>query len=186
MPVSLVSPSASLIVMLRSSQVEYDPVAGPRMVKPAVRLQFQSGRCVCPDELWPEVEQHGAYTGLNQPKIMWREDEEARPEAGRSDLDSIQVVSGMQTARGNKSSNAPLQDWDKLSVQEIGKRIKNGEVKDFSNAIAYEAANRKRRMVMRALAEGMAEDAPQKKAASTTKDESVIADSFSAEVANGK
>jgi len=189
MSVNLISPSASLVVLIESAKVDYDPIAGARVVEPAKRLQFSAGRCSCPDELWPQLERHGAYTGLNQTRIVWREDEDARPEAGKSDLDNIQVISGMQTARGQQQNKSPMQDWDKLSVQEIGKRVKRGEVKDLSGAIAYEAANRKRRMVMRALAEGMAESVPRKEShvEPVAEDvESGISDTFSAGVSTDK
>jgi hypothetical protein len=117
---------------------------------------------------------------MGQPKMVWRADEDERPEAGRSSIESVQVVGGMQTVTRKGAPAEPIPGWDKLNVQELSKRIKNGEVTDYSAAIAYESSQRGRRMVMRALAEAMGSDVkPEKKA-----DKPKMPDTFSAEVSS--
>lgn len=181
MPVPLVSPSARLRVVLRPSKMEYDPSAGPRRIEAPLAIRFESGRADCPDELWPMLEKHGVYTGVGQQKMVWRADEDERPEAGLSSTESVQVIGGMQTVSRKGGPKEPLPGWDKTNVQELTKRIKSGEVTDLSNAVAYEAGSRKRRMVMRALADAMgtAPEAPK-----AEKDEGQVPDTFSAEVAS--
>lgn len=180
MPVPLISPSARLRVVLKPSKLEYDPSAGLRRTEPPMALRFEGGRCTCPDDWWPELEKHGVYTGMGQPKMVWRADEDERPEAGRSSIESVQVVGGMQTVTRKGAPAEPIPGWDKLNVQELSKRIKNGEVTDYSAAIAYESSQRGRRMVMRALAEAMGSDVkPEKKA-----DKPKMPDTFSAEVSS--
>lgn len=176
MPVPLISPSARLRVVLKPSRLEYDPSTGPRRVEPPKALRFDGGRCNCPDEWWPELEKHGVYTGIGQPKMVWRADEDERPEAGKSSIESVQVVGGMQTVSRKGQPKEPIPGWDKLNVQELAKRIKSGEVTDYSAAIAYEASQRGRRMVMRSLAEAMGNEPKAKK------DAPEVPDTFSAEV----
>lgn len=143
-------------------------------------LRFEGGTCVCPDEAWPLLEKHGVYTGVGQPKLVWRADTEDRPEAGSSSLDDVAVVSGMQT-NARRGPKEPLRGWDKLTVGDLSKRIKAGEVIDLSGAVAYEAANRKRRGVLRALADaiGSTDEAEAVEA-------DVVPDTFSAEVPTDK
>jgi hypothetical protein len=167
--------------VLKPSEIEYDPSTGPRRTKPPVALRFESGRAECPDAVWPLLEKHGAYTGVGQQKMVWRADEGDRPEAGLSSTESVEVVGGMQTVTRRGGPREPLPGWDKTNVQDLTKRIKAGEVTDVTNAITYEAQNRKRRMVMRALADAVGEDpAP---AAEVVAE---VPDTFSAEVSSDK
>lgn len=179
MPVPLVSPSARLRVVLKPSKLEYDPSTGPRRTEPPMALRFDGGRCTCPDDWWPMLEKHGVYTGVGQQKLVWRADEDERPEAGKSSIENVQVVGGMQTVTKKGGPKEPIPGWDKLNVQELTKRIKGGEVTDYSAAIAYEASQRGRRMVMRALADAMGNADKADK-----KDENTIPDTFSAEVSS--
>jgi hypothetical protein len=179
MPVSLISPSARLRVVLRPSEIEYDPSTGPRRTKPPLAIRFDGGTATCPDDVWPMLEKHGAYTGVGQQKMVWRADEDERPEAGQSSLESVQVIGGMQVVTRKGGPREPLDGWDRTNVQELTKRIKSGEVTDLSNAIAYEASQRGRRMVMRALADAMGSQ-PEPKTAKKEKAE--VPDTFSAEV----
>ena len=180
MPVSLISPSARLRVVLRPSEMEYDPSTGPRRTKPPLAVRFDSGTATCSDEAWPLLEKHGAYTGVGQPKMVWRADEEERPDAGLSSTESVQVIGGMQVVTKKGGANEPLAGWNATNIGDLTKAIKSGEVTDFSNAIAYEASQRRRRMVMRALADAMGADPAPKKAKKDQAED--VPDTFSAEV----
>lgn len=181
MPVRLISPSARLRVVLKPSKLEYDPSTGPRRTEQPIALRFEGGTAMCPDSIWPLLEKHGVYTGVGQQKYVWRADADERPEAGHSSIESVQVVGGMQTVT-RKGAQEPIPGWDKINVQELTKRIKSGEVSDYSQAIAYESSQRGRRMVMRALAEAMgSEDKPKKKGA-VEPAAPEVPDTFSSEV----
>ncbi len=152
MPVPLISPSARLRVQVRPSVMAYDPVGGARVAEPGIKLRFDNGTCTCPDDVWPLLEKHGAYTGVGQQKLVWRADEGDRPEAGKTSLERVQIHQGQQVNRPRHVQEEPISDWNNSSVRVIVKRIEDGEVENLSKAIAYENAHKARRGVLKALA----------------------------------
>ncbi len=152
MPVPLISPSARLRVQVRPSVMAYDPVVGPRVATPGIKLRFDNGTCMCPDDVWPLLEKHGAYTGVGQQKLVWRADEGGRPEAGKTSLAGVKIHQGQQVNRPRHVQEEPISDWNNSSVRVIVKRIEDGEVENISKAIAYENDHKARRGVLKALA----------------------------------
>lgn len=182
MPVPLISPTAKLRVLIEPSQIEYDPIVGTRRVGRAKAIKFDQGRATCPDEWWPDLEKHGAYTGVGQPKQIWRADEQERPEAGSQFTRTAMVKSGMSTVMAPAEEVEPLDGWDSLSVKKIEAALEAGTISNLSHAIMYEGKNRKRRMVLRALADAMSRtDAPGEVVQPEDPQPGDIADTFSVE-----
>ena len=113
MPISLVSPFANLRVSLESPDEVVDARFGKRKTGPGKQLRFTRHKATCPDEWWPLLETHSAWTGQGGQKMVWRADDNAPMP---SDISGPSIQVGMATHRTGAQPSAPLEDWDALSA----------------------------------------------------------------------
>lgn len=173
MAIALVSPFANLRVSLESPEEVVDARFGKRKTGPGKQLRFTRHKATCPDEWWPLLEAHSAWTGQGGQKMVWRADDDAPLPSGSSGPD-IQI--GMATHRNANGPSAPLEDWDALSAAKIKAALDAGRIKNLDLALNYELAHLRRKMVVRHITDAMLGDAPEAKAP----EPEAVADSFSA------
>lgn len=173
MPISLVSPFANLRVSLESPEEVVDARFGKRKTGPGKQLRFTRHKATCPDEWWPLLEAHSAWTGQGGQKMVWRADDNAPMP---SDVSGPSIQIGMATHRTGAQPSAPLEDWDALSAAKIKAALDAGRVKNPEAALNYELAHLRRKMVVRHITDAMLGDAPEAKAPETED----VADSYSA------
>lgn len=173
MPISLVSPFASLRVSLESPEEIVDARFGKRKTGPGKQLRFARHKATCPDEWWPLLESHSAWTGQGGQKMVWRADDNAPMP---SDITGPSIQIGMSTHQTGAQASAPLEDWDALSAAKIKAALDAGRIKNPEAALNYELAHLRRKMVVRHITDAMLGDAPEAKAP----EPEAVAESFSA------
>lgn len=156
----------------------FDPVGGARVAEPGIKLRFEGGTCLCPDDAWPLLQKHGVWTGKGQQKLVFLANEGDRPEAGKSTVEAVSTMQGQQVNRPRRVQLEPISDWNNSSVRELTRRIEAGDVENISDAIAYENANKARRGVLKALALAASSD---DESDAVVEEELEVPDTFSAD-----
>lgn len=177
MPITLVSPFANLRVSLEPPEEIVDARFGKRKTGPGKQLRFTRHKATCPDEWWPLLETHSAWTGHQGQKMVWRSDEDS-PMPSSASGPSIAV--GMSTHRTPGQVQAPLDDWDSLSAAKIKVAVDAGRIKNLEAALNYELGHLRRKMVVRHVTDAMLGDSAEKDAPAP--EPVAVAESFSAPV----
>lgn len=175
MPISLVSPFANLRVSLEPPEEVVDARFGKRKTGPGKQLRFVRHKAECPDEWWPLVETHSAWTGQNGQKMVFRADDES-PLPSMTTGPSIAV--GMSTHRTGGTVSPPLEDWDSLSAAKIKVAVDAGRIKNLESALNYELAHLRRKMVVRHVTDAMLGDGGEKE--QKAPEPEAVADTYSA------
>lgn len=175
MSIALVSPFANLRVSLEPPEEVVDARFGKRKTGPGKQLRFTRHKATCPDEWWPLLETHSAWTGQGGQKMVWRSDGDAPLPASAS---GPAIAVGMATHRTAGQVQPPLEDWDQLSAAKIKVAVDAGRIKNLESALNYELAHLRRKMVVRHVTDAMLGDSdPKEQKAPETE---AVAESYSA------
>ena len=175
MPISLVSPFANLRVSLEPPEEVVDARFGKRKTGPGKQLRFTRHKATCPDEWWPLMEAHSAWTGQGGQKMVYRADDDS---ALPSSASGPAIAIGMATHKTGGGVTAPLEDWDSLSAAKIKAALDAGRVKHLDPALNYELSHLRRKMVVRHVTDALLGDSDDK--AAKAPEPEGVADSYSA------
>lgn len=175
MSIALVSPFANLRVSLEPPEEVVDARFGKRKTGPGKQLRFVRHKATCPDEWWPLLETHSAWTGQNGQKMVWRADEDSPMPSSAS---GPAIAVGMATHQTGGVQKAPMEDWDSLSAAKIKVAIDAGRIKNLESALNYELAHLRRKMVVRHVTDAMLGDSDAKEQPVAEQED--VAESYSA------
>lgn len=175
MPISLVSPFANLRVSLEPPEEVVDARFGKRKTGPGKQLRFTRHKATCPDEWWPLLEAHSAWTGQGGQKMVWRADDDSALPASAS---GPAIAVGMATHKTAGGASIPLEDWDSMSAAKIKAALDAGRVKNLESALNYELSHLRRKMVVRHVTDAMLGDSDAKDTKAPEPED--VAESFSA------
>lgn len=154
--IDLMSVYPGHVVTIESFDEVIDPHFGKRRVPgTGKQIQFRDGRATIPADWMPLLEAHPSQ--LIQTGKVGRADEwGAIPTSSGPSL-----VDGAQATRVAATNRPPHAEWDSATGRQIQEWIDTRAVRDLEHAFAYEMANRRRKMVVRALTEAMLGDEPE-------------------------
>jgi hypothetical protein len=175
MSIELVSPFANLRVSLEPPEEVVDARFGKRKTGPGKQLRFTRHKATCPDEWWPLLETHSAWTGQNGQKMVYRADDDAALPASAS---GPAIAVGMATHRTGGQIAPPLEDWDQLSAAKIKAAVDSGRIKNLESALNYELGHLRRKMVVRHVTDAMLGDSGEKE--TKAPEPEAVAESYSA------
>lgn len=146
--VDLISPHASLTIILRHNQDEYTQQGGLRLVQPGRHVKFTRGRARVPASWLPEIQSHEAW---RDQMVFLAEDPKAPALGPQGPI----VVTGQGAAGSRVRSAAPLENWDTTGSRELRTLILAGKVPDLVEAMTYEVGHRNRAVVVTALSQAI-------------------------------
>jgi hypothetical protein len=182
MSVKLTSPPyAGATLLLDHDVEEHDTRGGKRVARAGKKVVFSNHMAEVSDADWELVKQHPAYTGEGgHERWIMRWDEAVAVPQGLS-RSGPQVVDGAIGAP-TKSPIPPIPGWDEMTTRQVIDQTKGWTNVRIEQAIAWELAGRRRKMVVRPLTDALLDDAPDEPQPAAAP----IAPSFSAPLPEGQ